>query len=288
MSVNLTALAVAAGRAIETSRSDALVVDPFAIAFVDASGNPHDLPTTWPESPADASPFQQPLLLGSIYIGVRTRFIDDFIATDPASPQTVVLGAGLDARAFRLLRPVSAVLYELDEDSTLDFKQGVLDKLQATPHGIRRRVSADLGADWVDALLAAGFDADLPTAWIVEGLFPYLSAQAQAFTLDTIVGLSAPGSRAVIERSVALPDGPDLEERLSAFAAQTGLSMQDLLARANPPDPALALESAGWTVQQHGVRELVARYGRVLELQPGSAQPSDDGQSRGGFVTAEL
>jgi O-methyltransferase involved in polyketide biosynthesis len=87
----LTALAVAAGRAVETSRIGALIVDPFAAALVEAAHSHVDMPTAWPAHPEDAPPFQQPLLLASIYIGMRTRFIDDFLTSDRQTAQTVIL-----------------------------------------------------------------------------------------------------------------------------------------------------------------------------------------------------
>jgi hypothetical protein len=59
--------------------------------------------------------------------------------------------------------------------------------------------------------------------------------QTEAMLSEGIVELSGPGYRAVIERSAPLPDTPDLEGKLEAFSASTGLAMADLLARANPP-----------------------------------------------------
>jgi O-methyltransferase involved in polyketide biosynthesis len=92
----LTALAVAAGRAVETSRPDSLVADPFALTLLEAARSHVNFPTSWPAEPTAASPVQQPLLLASIYIAVRTRFIDDFLRADSEPPtlQTVLLGAG--------------------------------------------------------------------------------------------------------------------------------------------------------------------------------------------------
>jgi O-methyltransferase involved in polyketide biosynthesis len=82
----LTALAIAAGRAVETSRPDGLVADPFALALVEGARSHVDFPTSWPADPTAASPLQQPLLLASIYIAVRTRFIDDFLRSDGPGP----------------------------------------------------------------------------------------------------------------------------------------------------------------------------------------------------------
>ncbi|MDQ1057309.1 methyltransferase (TIGR00027 family) [Arthrobacter globiformis] len=293
----MTALAVAAGRAVETSRADPLVADPFASALVVAARSHLDLPTVWPAEPAEAPPLQQPLLLASIYIGMRTRFIDDFLRSDPRTAQTVVLGAGLDTRAFRLQWPEGAKVIEIDSANVLEFKAHVLSRLSAKPVCELITLAADLSLPWREPLLAAGFDPAQPTTWVLEGLLPYLDAATQRVVLEEVAALSAPGSRAVIERAVALPKTDDIEAKLLEFSQQTGLPMSELLARADPPDPVELLESAGWRCGGHTVEELCSRYGRVLSLAPADQsepaasgpeqQPTPD-QSRGGFVTAWL
>jgi methyltransferase (TIGR00027 family) len=159
-------------------------------------------------------------------------------------------------------------------------------------------VPADLSLPWREQLLAAGFDPGQPTTWILEGLLPYLDAASQHAVLVEVTVLSAPGSRAVMERAVPLPKTDDIEAKLREFSEQTGLPMSELLARADPPDPVELLEPAGWRCSGHTVEELCSTYGRVLSLdapdaeQPGPRetapdQPNQD-QSRGGFVTAWL
>jgi methyltransferase (TIGR00027 family) len=291
----LTALAVAAGRAVEASRPDPLVADRFASALVVAARSHLDLPTVWPAEPAQAPPLEQPLLLASIYIGVRTRFIDDFLQSGSPTAQTVVLGAGLDTRAFRLPWPAGAKVIEIDSANVLEFKAHVLSRLSAEPGCELVSLPADLSLPWREPLLAAGFDPSQPTTWVLEGLMPYLDAAAQHAVLGEIAALSAPGSRAVIERAVPIPKTDDMDAKLREFSEQTGLPMSELLARADPPDPVELLEAAGWRCSSDSVEELCSKYGRVLSLDPevGLAAPdpgqqsSQDG-SRGGFVTAWL
>jgi methyltransferase (TIGR00027 family) len=292
----LTALAVAAGRAVETSRPDPLVTDPFASALVVAARSHLDLPTVWPAKPSEAPPLQQPLLLASIYIGMRTRFIDDFLQSEPGT-QTVVLGAGLDTRAFRLHWPVGAKVIEIDSANVLEFKAHVMSRLSAKPGCELVSLPADLSLPWREPLIAAGFDPGQPTIWVLEGLLPYLDAASQRAVLEEVAALSAPGSRAVLERAVALPKTDDIEAKLLEFSQQTGLPMSELLARADPPDPVELLEAAGWHCTGHTVEELCSTYGRVLSLDPaadpGPEQPApkqqpNQEQSRGGFVTAWL
>ncbi|MDE8669898.1 SAM-dependent methyltransferase [Pseudarthrobacter sp. H3Y2-7] len=287
----LTALAVAAGRAVETSRPGGLVADPFALALVEAARSHVDFPTAWPAAPSTASPLQQPLLLASIYIAVRTRFIDDFLRSDsqPPTPQTVILGAGLDTRAYRLPWPMGSRVFEIDHANVLEFKAGVLGRLAVRPAPELVTVATDLALPWREPLVAAGFDPLQPTTWVLEGLLPYLDAAAQLSVLKEVAALSAPGSRAVIERAVPLPKTDDVEAKLRDFSLQTGLSMTELLARADPPDPLELLTAAGWRCTGHTVQELCATYNRPLSLAVPTQSPppqAPSGQSRGGFVTA--
>lgn len=58
-------------------------------------------------------------------------------------------------------------------------------------------VAADLRQPgWVEALVAAGFDAARPTVWAAEGLLMYLPEDAVRQLLTTARAISAPGSRA--------------------------------------------------------------------------------------------
>jgi methyltransferase (TIGR00027 family) len=297
----MTALAVAAGRAVETSRPDKLMADPFAADLVNKAHSSLDLPLVWPTNPLDAPPLQHSLLLASTYLGMRARFIDDFLQSSDQTRQTVILGAGLDTRAYRLPWQDGARVLELDLASVLEFKAQVMTGLSAVPACELVSVSADLSVPWSEPLRAAGFDRGQATTWVIEGLLPYLDADAQLLTLNEVAALSAPGSRAVIERAVPLPRTDDFEAKLRDFSAQTGLPMSELLARADPPDPARVLAQAGWRCTQHSVEELCSRYGRRISLTPDAgtptgqaadalspaAQPGNAG-SRGGFVQAWL
>jgi methyltransferase (TIGR00027 family) len=268
------------------------MADPFALALVEAARSHVDFPTSWPTDPNAASPLQQPLLLASIYIAVRTRFIDDFLQSGPPTRQTVLLGAGLDTRAFRLPWPGGTRVFEIDHANVLEFKAAVLGRRSAEPQCELVTVATDLSLPWREPLISAGFDPQQTTTWVLEGLLPYLDAAAQLSVLKEVAALSAPGSRAVIERAVPLPKTDDVEAKLREFSLQTGLSVSEVLARADPPDPVELLTAAGWRCTAHTVQELCATYGRVLSLTetghpgPGALQQPASGQSRGGFVTA--
>src|SRR3989440_3686905 len=133
--VGFTALAVAAGRAVESSRPDRVIEDPLAAAFVAAAHSPVPLPLRWPE-PGTALSDQEVLLLhGADYVGLRSRFCDDYLrrACSDGIGQVVVLAAGLDTRAFRLGWLAGARLFEIDQPSVLEFKDAVLRQEGALP-----------------------------------------------------------------------------------------------------------------------------------------------------------
>ena len=120
----LTALGLAAARAVETGMPDRLVEDPWGAAFLEAVDSPVPFPVRWP-APGDPVDDQQALLLhGTRYIGLRTRLYDDYVtdAVGSGLRQVVLLAVGLDTRAFRLPWPADVRLFELDQPQVLDFK----------------------------------------------------------------------------------------------------------------------------------------------------------------------
>ncbi|WP_433292333.1 class I SAM-dependent methyltransferase [Pseudonocardia sp. CA-142604] len=135
---------IAAARARESRREDALFVDPFA---ADLAG---DLGFTMMARSEDATGQE------NSYIPVRVRFFDDAVlaATSGRLDQVVVLGAGLDTRPFRLDVPHRLRWFEVDRAEVLARKQQILGE---TPSRCDRRVvAADLRDDWTAPLKAAG------------------------------------------------------------------------------------------------------------------------------------
>jgi methyltransferase (TIGR00027 family) len=280
-SVGLTALWVAAGRAIETEREDRLINDPFAAELVRAADPPAPMPTT---------PEEADRVLGEVdggwarhigYLGVRTRFFDEFFESASAAGvrQAVILAAGLDARAFRLPWPAGSVVYEIDQPKVLEFKHDVLTTLGASAGCEHRLVPVDLRDDWAGALSAAGFDADAPTAWLAEGLLPYLPQDAERRLLDTVDRLSAPGSRLAMEHFRQLSRVLD-DENATRMSQRWGMDIRTLVHDDDRPDAAELLAAQGWTVTAEPVGAAADRYDR--ELDPVVHAMADVGR----FVTA--
>ncbi|EUA63368.1 leucine carboxyl methyltransferase family protein [Mycobacteroides abscessus 1948] len=100
-SVGATALGVAAARATETLRADALIRDPFAQILVDATGKA----TGWERLVAGDIDWPDPEA-GRIYDrmvdyqATRTHFFDEYFLAAAAAGirQVVILASGLDSR----------------------------------------------------------------------------------------------------------------------------------------------------------------------------------------------
>ncbi|MFI9511103.1 class I SAM-dependent methyltransferase [Nocardia sp. NPDC052566] len=193
-SVGATALGVAAMRAEETRRPDALFRDPYAELLVSAVGTPEWIRLGRGDV-QDAERAAYGPLSGLLI--ARTCYLDDYFETAAADGirQIVILAAGLDARAYRLEWPSGTTVFELDQPKVLEFKADALAAHGVKPSVDRREVPVDLRRDWPTALRDNGFDATAPTAWLAEGLLRYLPADAQDRLFDNVVALSAPGSR---------------------------------------------------------------------------------------------
>lgn len=176
----------------------------------------------------------------------------------------MILAAGLDARAYRLSWPAGTVLFEVDQPEVIAFKGVALARFGAEPSAERRTVGIDLRDDWADALRNNYFDSTVPTAWIAEGLLPYLPPEAQNRLLDDITSLSAPGSRLATENIADTSVFTD--ERVLALRSdwrKHGLDVDvaDLVWTGARRQAAEHLSSAGWRVTRHATEDLYAHYG---------------------------
>ncbi len=259
----VTALGLAAARSVETSCSDRLIEDPFARSLFEAAGAALPMLVEWPGSDTPVSDSHALHLHGSRYIGVRTRFYDDAILAAAAAgvEQAVLFGAGLDTRAFRLNLPHRFRLFELDQPEVLKFKNAALDGLGASPLCQRVTIGVDLREDWQAQLRAHTFDRDRPTAWIAEGLLPYLPPEAQLGLLRAIHTLSVPGSILAFDRIVG---DPTEGGRLQSLSVRSGIQMDRLLAGGEAADLPGFLVGAGWAPTEEAVDALAGRYGRDL------------------------
>jgi methyltransferase (TIGR00027 family) len=133
---------------------------------------------------------------------VRTVAIDDAIR-ERLAPQLVILGAGLDARAWRMADLKETIAFEVDHPATQQKKKERIGGRAPLARELRF-VPVDFEKDSLDAALtAAGQDVATPTTWVWEGVINYLERDAIAATLHVIAKRSAPGSRLIATYSQA-------------------------------------------------------------------------------------
>jgi len=116
----------------------------------------------------------------------RTKFIDD--ATEAALrsgvAQVVILGAGFDARAYRIPSMARAVVFEVDHPSTSARKRQVLESVLGSLPRHVRFVPIDFTTEVLsDVMTAAGYDPSSRTLFIWEGVTNYLTEAAVDGTL---------------------------------------------------------------------------------------------------------
>jgi methyltransferase (TIGR00027 family) len=289
-SVGATALGVAAARAAETNSDDPLIIDPYARLFLEAAGDgiwTVYLNDELPAELAEVDPrFKERMAAMKDYTASRTKFFDEFFlaaAADGVS-QSVILAAGLDARAWRLAWPDGSVVYEIDQPKVLAFKTETLESHGATPIARHVGVAIDLRQDWPAALQQAGFDPGVRTAWSAEGLLPYLTADAQDLLFDRIQGLSAPGSRIAVEAftndffsAASFARREEQMERYRAAAVKLGrediAESGNLLYEEERTEVVDWLHAHGWATTAMAADELMAGNGRSAPSDLNEATP---------------
>lgn len=292
-SVGATAVMVALARAAETVSADPLIRDQFAEPLVstpELEGVREQVHAWWAgpdeDDDADFTVDSQHMIN---YQAVRTHFFDAYFADAVAAGirQVVLLAAGLDSRAYRLEWPAGTVVYEIDLPKVLDYKAETLAGHGATPIADRRPVPVDLRHDWPQALRDAGFDATRPTAWLAEGLLPFLPAAAQGAMFASIDTLSGSGSRVAVEnfgvdqekRREAEEKWAELRAKREARGQDTSFNPFDLwFEDEGRPDCGDWFAAHGWNARTVSARLEAARLGREPE--------SDDRPFANSFVTA--
>ncbi|OAO02040.1 hypothetical protein A8B75_12865 [Sphingomonadales bacterium EhC05] len=181
----------------------------------------------------------------------RTIVFDEIIEANVAgAAQFVVLGAGLDTRAYGTLKLSNIAFYELDQVADQAHKREHLAAAQIDSSHIRF-VTADFAdRNWINSLLATDYDPAKKTIFLWEGVTLYLSEQAVRATLTALIESAATGSVIVadiyaerlvkltkskaVSWSLELTDeemefgldySTDAEERLGQFVVSQGLRL---------------------------------------------------------------
>jgi methyltransferase (TIGR00027 family) len=254
-SIGATSLGIAFARAQESRRPDRLFEDPYAERFVEA-GARMATPITEIMTGVRSSEAATIWEFLNNQVAVRTRYFDDYLsaATAAGIRQVVLIAVGLDARGLRLPWPAGVRVYELDQPSVLEFKERVIG---ANDAGDRRvLVPVDLRHDWRPALAEAGFDAAEPSVWLIEGLFPALTAEQSDVLVARVSAMAAPGSRLAYDHTGDTAEMRPLLEALDPTLAT--------IWQGGPTgDPVTWLDGHGWDGEVLDHAAVSRDYGRV-------------------------
>lgn len=229
----LTAVDIALIGAGETSRDDRLFADPYAGLFARFAPGAYARERS---CAAKGGGFASAGRDFATWAVLRTAFLDDYLerACAPGCRQIVLLGAGLDSRAYRLAWPAEVELFEVDRSNVLSFKQRVLDLAHALPRCRRSAVPVDLRQPLARILLEAGYRSARGTVWVAEGLLNYLGPAFADRLLREVGELSSPGDRIAVEVE------PDRQQPVGSV-----------------------LGRRGWDIAAHDAAGLSARYSRI-------------------------
>lgn len=175
--VSDTALWVAVHRACESERPDALFKDPWARRLAGARGE--RIAAALPFRGRDSWPFV-----------ARTILFDQFILgqIEQGADMVINLGAGLDARPYRMSLPAALQWVEVDLPQIIDYKKDILAdekpvcalerfRMDLSNVKARREMLAQLGARAKKALI------------ITEGVMAYLSPEEVGVLARDLAGV---------------------------------------------------------------------------------------------------
>lgn len=251
--VGRTALAVAAARAVESRRPDAWFTDPLAAVLFRNRA--------LPELPGWLAPS----------VAARTRFLDELVLAAAArgATQIVIVGAGLDARAFRLALGDNVSVFEVDRVDILDVKNGLIEDGDLIAACRRQVVFADVTDEaWLGQVEEAGWQPLHPTIWLLEGFLVYFEQDFRVQLLSALARASAPGS--VLGATMSSQRGR-LSHPLWFPAPEAGTQEW--------------LSAIGWRAQTTTAFDASTRYGRPPSEQDRAALQGELVEARNSWPT---
>jgi methyltransferase (TIGR00027 family) len=269
---SFTATAIAFWRGIAGIEEPLLAPDPVAERLVPAPWRQAlALARRMPRASGALLRLADRVVRGRIrHMAFRTRAIDEVIAAglDAGIRQVVLLGAGLDARAWRLpaLRDAADVIvFEVDHPATQAYKRARLAAIGSGAGSYARDVRF-VGVDFerdslTERLSAGGHDPGQPTVFVWEGVLMYLTAEAIHATLSALGALAAEGSLLAVSYCIFPGLGPVTRAVLS-------LAGEPIRTRLDPPELSALLARHGFeATSDAGDRE----WARIFDTPPGTA-----------------
>lgn len=194
----------------------------------------------------------------------RTPVLDRAVLAALPFEQMVILGAGLDGRAWRLPDLKDTVIFEVDHPSTQEMKKEKAAGLHALARDVRF-VPVDFSKDDLSSRLReAGFDSSKKTFWLWEGVTMYLAPADVQKTLTTIGQLSAPGSQVALTYLAKAKLSLGTRAFLVIFGVMTGEPMKSSFTTTDIDDIGRA---SGWaTLSNTGIEDWKPELAPRLEL----------------------
>jgi methyltransferase (TIGR00027 family) len=215
--VPFTARLIAHYRAQESKRENPLIVDPYAERLVG------DLSSYFEKHKRTARQID--------YAIVRSYYIENDLLTPWCEKQNesqiVILGAGLDTRAYRFkpLRTGSHTIFEIDFPAIIRYKERILQNEKPLCNLIR--ISTNLSKrEWTTRLKAAGFSTSIPTFWIAEGVVYYLEKDIVTSILRNASEISDDKSEIFVD--LCIPIFADLQYGPFTMHFKWGFDKQDV------------------------------------------------------------
>ncbi|MFX0212431.1 MAG: class I SAM-dependent methyltransferase [Candidatus Hodarchaeota archaeon] len=188
--VPFTARLMAYYRAQESNQESPLLVDPFAEQLagdMTSYANKHKF-----------------IMGRGDYPLVRSYYIEKNLLTpwchSNTESQIVLLGAGLDTRAYRFkpLQKNKHIIFEIDFPKINYYKENILK--DNNPLCELERISADLSKDnWPQYLLNRGYSSNILTFWVLEGLVYYIEQYLVTSILKKAAEMSPTGSQIFVD-----------------------------------------------------------------------------------------
>jgi len=142
-------------------------------------------------------------LPGNYYLHiVRTKHIDNILehAVNTGLQQLVILGAGLDTRAYRFKNELRGIkVFEVDYPDTQSVKRERLTRLKTDIPTNVTYVPIDFNTQRLEILLEKGYLPTLNTLFIWEGVCMYISPESVDQVLSFVTKNSGHGSNIVFD-----------------------------------------------------------------------------------------
>lgn len=186
-------------RAIETQKPEAerICNDPYARDLIGAG--PSYYISKWI---IDVGIYDRMAPGATTFIVGRERYIDDFLKSSlkEGLDQIVILGAGLDTRAYRIPGIEKTKVFEVDHPASQETKLTRLKKVipSLPPHVTFIPIDFNTQS-LAECLLKGGYDERGKTLFIWQGVVYFLTTEAVDNTLTFIADHSGPGSAVIFD-----------------------------------------------------------------------------------------